>query len=281
MPRIDTAGFSPLPELRSPTFEVSRRFDTPVVHRGAASHWRGVRHWSFGWLADHVPDVPITLVSGNREAEATRFEASSLRRYLHALERPSRRPPGYLKEFDLLAAQPELAIDLPHETLIPPSHRRSIFCWIGPADTSTGLHFDRIDNVAVQVLGRKRWRFVRPGVVERCGAVSAKYDTWAVLASRSAVDLVREGTPSDFFWVDLEPGDVLTIPRGWWHEVTNLEPTLFVGGFHGPVLPVIARGTWLGLRHQFHRLGWLGRGNCACHPAGDAPTNIANKEKRP
>jgi len=141
----------------------------------------------------------------------------------------------------------------------------SIRRWIGHLASSPGLHFDRLDNMVVQVLGRKRWRFVRPGAVERLGRVSSKYDAWAVLASLSATELHSLGKPQDFFCTDLHPGDLLTIPAGWWHEVENLDATLAVAGFHGPTLPVLARWAGVNARHALHRLGWDRASGCTCH----------------
>jgi lysine-specific demethylase 8 len=118
----------------------------------------------------------------------------------------------------------------------------------------------------VQVLGRKRWRLVRPGTVERLGAVSSKYDAWAVLSSCSVEHLVQRGAPAqDLFEVETGPGDVLHIPAGWWHEVLNLSPAVLFGGFHGPFATVLARWVWVSGRNARHRWG-LGR-DCTCHEA--------------
>ncbi|MBP5910640.1 hypothetical protein F3K40_42845 [Streptomyces sp. LBUM 1478] len=54
--------------------------------------------------------------------------------------------------------------------------------WIGPALARTGLHHDLLDNLAVQITGRKRFYLARPGTVERAGALSVKYDAWARLS---------------------------------------------------------------------------------------------------
>lgn len=110
--------------------------------------------------------------------------------------------------------------------------------WIGPAGAHTGLHHDLLDNVAVQVVGRKRFRLLPPGSVQRVGGQSPRYDQWARL-SRLTADEVTEhaahraaGGP-DVLTVDLGPGDVLHVPAGWWHEVVNLSPGVLLSGFHG------------------------------------------------
>lgn len=242
----------------------------PVVFRGLAANWPAVRQWTFAGLASEVSDRPVQLVDGNREKNATRFVSSTLRGYLQSLQAgptPDRAQPC-LKEFDLLEAAPALKKDLPHAQLLPKRHLRSLRSWIGPAGACTGLHYDYLDNLAVQILGVKRWRLARPGSVERMKAVSTKYDSWAVLSSTSVQELASgrgEEARHDFFTVDLRPGDVLQLPAGWWHEVTNLSASLLFGGFHGPRAAVLGRWAWVSARDMMHRTGWLARHNCTCH----------------
>lgn len=243
----------------------------PSVFRGLASHWPAVQNWRFSRLAALVPDMPVKLVAGNRERGGTQFVASTLRSYLASLE-PVDDPAGqslYLKEFDLLEAVPQLRTDLNHAELLPAGVTSSLRSWIGPAGARTGLHYDYLDNLAVQVIGTKRFYLARPGTVEKLHAVARKYDSWAVLSTRSALELAAAaGTGGDFLVVDLEPGDVLHVPAGWWHEVLNLTPALLFGGFHGSRALVLTRWTWVQTRDVLHRMGLIGCGNCTCHSRG-------------
>jgi len=243
---------------------------SPTVFRGHAAAWPAMREWTFARLAACVPDTPVRAVEGNREEGATQFAATTLRRYIAGLDETgsasSQLP--YLKEFDLLRAAPALQADLHHRELLPRGSLASLRSWIGPASGRTGLHHDYLDNIAVQVLGRKRWRLARPGTVERMGLVSTKYDAWAVLSSCGVQQLAEQGAPAeDLFEVETGPGDVLHVPAGWWHEVQNLSPCLLFGGFHGPASAVLARWAWVGARNARHRWGRLGRGDCTCHRA--------------
>lgn len=249
----------------------------PSVFKGLAAHWPAVQHWRFGKLAGLAPDVKVKLVAGNRERGRTCFIHSTLGSYLASLEeshdqRNQASQALYLKEFDLLDTIPALRQDLRHADLFVPDSTFSLQSWIGPAHARTGLHYDYLDNLAVQIVGRKRFYLVRAGTVERMHAVASKYDSWARLASCTAQELAANtnanaNAEGDFFVVDLEPGDVLHVPAGWWHEVLNLTPSILFGGFHGPRTQVSARWAWVQSRDLLHRLGWLGHGNCTCHPA--------------
>lgn len=276
------APFGLAPDLDFHAVSPASTFDLqglrqPTVFRRLAADWPAVRSWSIERLADRAPDIPVKLVAGNRERDDTHFVSSTLRDYLRTLKVQgieTTGPPLYLKEFDLLKAVPDLRQDLRYESLLPRHAVSSVQSWVGPAGARTGLHYDYPDNVAVQLVGTKRFCLVKPGVVEHLGAVSEKYDSWAVLARGSAQELAARWNHSAsaidepaFFTVDLHPGDVLFIPARWWHEVTNLSHGISFGGFFGGYAQAALVQTWVGARDLAHRWGWLGRGNCTCHPA--------------
>ena len=83
------------------------------------------------------------------------------------------------------------------------------------------LHWDDHDVLIVQVAGRKRWSVY---------GMTRRYP----LPKDVAPDL---GRPEDPLWEGmLQDGDLLYIPRGWWHVATPLdEPTLHLTiGIHNP-----------------------------------------------
>jgi lysine-specific demethylase 8 len=248
--------------------------DRPLVLRGAASGWPAVQRWTFDHLARLDPRRPVRLVSGNRERGATRFVEGTLGEYLTTLDSPpAGEPPRYLKEFDLLTAFPHLRAELRTRELFPPRTIRSSSVWIGPATARTGLHHDLLDNVAVQVIGTKRFYLAPPGSVERHQALAPKYDSWARLARVTAAEVADlqagvDDPQSRPLVVDLSPGDALYVPRRWWHEVENLTPSLLLSGFFGHPLAVLPAWLRVTARDGLHRLGLVGRSGCTCHPAG-------------
>ncbi|MET0209066.1 MAG: cupin-like domain-containing protein [Burkholderiaceae bacterium] len=244
--------------------------DRPRLFKGLAAHWPALTAWRFARLAAMAPRREVALVDGNREHGRTRFARADLRAYLRALGRPDARLP-YLKEFDLLAAMPLLRDDHRLDALLPGSHLRSVRTWIGPAGASTGLHHDLLDNLAVQIVGRKRFRLLPPGSVERLAGVSAKYDPWAVLARGSAqVFAAQLRADERGYEVELEAGDVLHLPARWWHEVSNPQPGVLLSAFHGPRLPVWGQWLRVQVRGGLHRCGLVGRHGCTCHAAATA-----------
>lgn len=275
---VTPSGFTPLPETPDPT--AGFHYDgEPAVLRGAAIDWPAIRRWTFPYLASIAPNLAVKVVLGDRESEQTRFATSTLGAYLAALEQPEPgQDPGYLKEFNLLARFPGLRNDLRQKALFPSGSVVSSSAWIGPAGAKTGLHHDLLDNVAVQIVGRKRFYLARPGTVERAGQLSTKYDRWARLSRLGAIELAdtepghaaagrktRDTTGNDYFVVDLDPGDMLNVPATWWHEVENLTPSVLVSGFFGSRIRVCALWATESSRHLAHTLGLVGRHGCTCH----------------
>ncbi|MEU1933810.1 cupin-like domain-containing protein [Streptomyces coeruleorubidus] len=263
--------FQPLPASEAaPALHVRTR--TPTVFRAAAATWPAVKDWSFPYLASLDPGLPVQLVAGNRETARTRFTSSTLGSYIGSLTRdaPSDDALAYLKEFDLLKKFPQLRADLRSRELFPSGTIRSSATWIGPSRARTGLHCDLLDNLAVQIMGTKRFHLAHPGAVKRAGKESGKYDAWARLSLVGAEELAAGQEHGGFFVVDLEPGDVLYVPAYWWHEVVNLTPGVLLSGFFGPKTRVLSRWAWVQARECLHRAGLLGRGDCTCHDHSDS-----------
>lgn len=243
--------------------------DRPAVLRGYARHWPAVRTWDFDHIAALAPERKVTLVVGNRERERTIFAQESLGACLMEMKREDGGArPIYLKEFDLLNEFPALRNDVLCAELFPRRAITSNQVWIGPAKSRTGLHFDYLRNLAVTLYGRKRFHLARPGTVERLGLLSSKYDRWATLAQTSFDELRDRGAkPEELFVIDLDPGDVLYVPKRWWHEVVNLQPSILLSGFFGGYHEVASLWLRTGMMQTLHDVGWWRQGQCTCHAA--------------
>lgn len=98
---------------------------------------------------------------------------------------------------------------------------------------SFGKHWDCHDVFAVQLRGRKRWQLYRPTFEQPLSHQTSK-NAKADCPEEPELDIV------------LETGDVLYIPRGWWHCATPIgEETFHVAiGVHPP--SVVDYVNWLG-----------------------------------
>jgi ribosomal protein L16 Arg81 hydroxylase len=92
-------------------------------------------------------------------------------------------------------------------------------------DGTFGKHWDTHDVFAIQLIGRKRWRVFPP--------------TFPLPLSYQTHDRSGQQCPAEHsLELTMEAGDVLYLPRGWWHHVIPLQ----AGSFHfsvGCYLPTL------------------------------------------
>lgn len=234
--------------------ELQQRFiapGRPVILTGMTDDWPA-RRWSLDYFAERFGHV---LVTAGRTHNGTL--QTSERRGIPQVELP------LVEYIDMLrAGKPELYLLSPVEErlpellkdLRPPTIQRnatwhSTRLWLGPSGTCSPLHHDFPDNLYVQVFGRKRLILIdrrhKRAVYPRA--------PWSGLPNFSRVDAEHPNDPRfpRFARVPrmicvVEPGEVLYIPRLWWHHVRALEMSVsinlwFASGWQG----VVARGLQL------------------------------------
>jgi hypothetical protein len=96
--------------------------------------------------------------------------------------------------------------------------------WIGPAGTFTPLHHDLTNNLLVQVVGRKRVVLVDAVNLPRLYNDQHVFSEVRDLTD-PALDLTRFARLNGLtaYDVELQPGQALFIPVGWWHQVASLD----------------------------------------------------------
>jgi lysine-specific demethylase 8 len=108
--------------------------------------------------------------------------------------------------------------------------------WLGAAGTVMPLHFDLSLNLYAMVAGRKRFCLFPPSqslLLYPCGLFSkapnfAQVDPEAPDPRR----FPRFGRARPVGCV-LRTGDLLYIPRGWWHHVRTLDDSIAIGFWYG------------------------------------------------
>ncbi|MFF2078504.1 cupin-like domain-containing protein [Kitasatospora sp. NPDC058162] len=121
--------------------------------------------------------------------------------------------------------------------------------WIGSAGTRSMLHSDLKDNFFCQVWGEKSvilisWRDSRAAYPFPGNLVNSQIDL-------AEPDLVRfpRLRGATLHHVRMRPGDLLYIPRGWWHDIRAHTPSVSVNHWFGEPL---------GLPDYLRLLGSLG-----------------------
>lgn len=240
----------------------------PVVITEMMQSWPAMNTWSLDYFAQL--DADIFLERGNVMQAETHFERAGFREYIDQLIASEDRDgsqQNYLSVFDIFSAFPQLKDDVDFQLIAQFKLQNTISGWIGPAGTVTGYHIDWADNLFAQIYGRKRFFLVSPDQSKNMYP-SSKFDYGSTL---SEVDVLNYDTSRhpNFLRVKavtttLSPGEMLFIPRGWWHCVQSLDKSISVNNFG-----VDRKGLWIDetqekIKARLHKYGLYGR-ECTCH----------------
>lgn len=268
------------------------RASRPVVLTEVARAWPAIARWTPSLLREACGDIEV-FVRGSRRGLKD-IGHVSLGGYLEWLEAGRFRPAGEPRGPALLASyhaahpiKPYVAYDdklatalrgdIDFGSLLPAGHRfRATRFWLGPEGASTPLHADSWGwNLFLQVYGQKRFLLFPPAA----GAQLYPSDLFEFNTVYSRVDVTRpdlarfpryrDARPIE---LTLDPGDLLVLPRRWWHDVESLTPSISVNAW---VVSPRDRFTasYLGSRTRklLHELGVHARGRCTCHLTAGGP----------
>ncbi|XP_035187811.1 HSPB1-associated protein 1 [Oxyura jamaicensis] len=101
--------------------------------------------------------------------------------------------------------------------------------WIGSEGANTPCHLDSYGcNLVLQVQGRKRWHLFPPGDTSFLYPTRIPYEESSVFSQVNVAkpDLKRfpKFRNATAHVVTLSPGQVLLVPRHWWHYVESIDP---------------------------------------------------------
>lgn len=221
----------------------------PCVLRGGVSSWPAVLKWTAVYLAEELPAV-LTFRMGQRSCPTLQWERDcpkvratvmQLLEWLNpdttgCADSPFADFPAadfwayadYMYASTVLEDAPHLLEDLAWPQLAPSLDAAQCALWIGSPGAYTPCHYDTYGfNIVAQIRGRKTWLLFPPEDSPRLYPTrvpleeSTVYSRVHVLqpAARS-FPLFAGANPRE---VTLEAGDVLYVPRHWWHSVRTEE----------------------------------------------------------
>lgn len=238
-PGVDAMSSGDVERIPPPSAEEFRRryVETrkPVIIVGAVEDWPARRSWSAEYLAATFGDrtVPVAGVAGRRVenygATGIPYREETLRHCIAQLKTAAA-DHGYAM-FLLEESLPELQADLRTPAFAPRAPWSIYKFWMSAADTRTPLHMDLPDNLFMQFVGRKEVRLYSPTQEWRM----YRHPPWSRLPQVSRVDAYEPDVAryprfakARALQCVVEPGELLYIPRFWWHQVRSMSFSISV-----------------------------------------------------
>ncbi len=241
----------------------------PVILKGAIRSWSALSTWTPEYFAEQFRDQVVSTSIGLPDSEVPYlFRDVDHRRkmtvgaFVEVLKTGDR---CYLDQADIaaftgLGAQFDFA-DLGARDI------RVSAVWLG-AKTRSGLHYDYLDNFFAQIYGEKRALLVTP-TAARCLYPFGDNVTKSQVSPEHP-DLVKHPRFKNAVLHEavVGPGDVLFIPKGWWHYFAAQEVSISLNCWYGfPLSPLhdvrtmmgAGLAEWWQLFRDFFWLGVLGR----------------------
>jgi Cupin-like domain len=209
----------------------------PVILTGLMSDSRALATWTPDYLKQTCGEAVVEIMSGrNQDAQyemncdqhkqTTRFAD-----YVDMVTRGGESNDCYLVANNGFFGRPE-AQPLFHDLSMFPEYLDAskaagqVFFWFGPAGTVTPLHHDTMNILMTQVYGHKTVLLISPDQTHRVynhvgvySEVDPEQPDYERFPRYRQVDVMR---------ADLEPGDALFLPVGWWHHVRSLSISITV-----------------------------------------------------
>lgn len=254
----------------------------PVILTDMIDDWPARRNWSFEAFSEMQSDAEVYLEVGNVIQNETIFHPVKFRDYITMIK-DSERGGGaqatgvrdedgvpYLSIFDIFSFFPELKQDVDFSIISSQKLFNHVAAFLGPRGTVTGFHLDWVDNVLAQIYGSKAVIMVSPDQTPGMYP-SRKYDMVSTFSSidpdhydRKTHPLYEQVKP---IHTKLEAGEMLFIPRGWWHHIRSLSSSISVGNFGFDTKALLTDGVRLFSRYLMHQCGaWQ---ECTCHMVKD------------
>jgi hypothetical protein len=237
-------SFEPVPRVEKLSPEIFATLyagpGRPVVITNAL-RWPAFERWTHEWFRDNFGATEVALsVNPTHTHRVVRMRLGA---YINRILADQRMEGGlYLDQFPL-SRLPELARDFTVPVYC--DQRRTIWphLWLGPGTTVLSFHKDnhdplvQVDNIFVQIRGRKRVILASPDndplMYPRPPEAGAY---WHSQVNPEAPDLERFPLFTRVALQDavVGPGDIIFIPRDYWHYVRALERSISLSFWWNP-----------------------------------------------
>ncbi|MDC1200504.1 cupin-like domain-containing protein [Pelagibacteraceae bacterium] len=240
--------------------------DEPYVIKKFSKNWDAQKKWNFDYIKNQDKNLKINAVKGNAASSSKKIKRFTLENYMKNITKKNFN--SYLTTFYLFKKFPKLKNEINFTGIKKRSLIRHYLAWIGPKGSITGFHLDWSENINVQIRGEKNFYLVSPKYNNQM-YISEKFERISIT---SKVDL-KNHSPKEYpefrkvkiLKFNLKESDAIYIPRGWWHYVETLRPSISVS-VHFWSFKNFFRDLIFEISKVFlHDIGFYKKNNCACH----------------
>jgi hypothetical protein len=234
--------------------------DHPLHFRKGAIAWRSFQKWSLNYLKNALAETQVTLaksiggafnyVDKNSSEQTPELHTMLFREAVEEVISSSTNSYNfsYIQQHPIAEKFPQLLKDIDRpQWLSPTKFLYVVNLWIGSQGCFSPLHFDQSDNFLVQVQGQKHVMLFskQDSPFLYANSISgAKHISMLDLRcpDHNRFPLFTRAKPYSAL---LEPGDVIYIPRKWWHAVESMDTAISINYWWGGIRDVIRNNaTW-------------------------------------
>jgi len=220
----------------------------PLLLVNGAASWRAVQSWTPAYLTTLLAHKQVLVKSNeqgvfdtNRWATTGKVDAVVMM-FAQAIELITSASGAelkyYIQQRSIAEEFPELLPELELPALIDSSKEVHVAnLWFGSAGCKSPLHFDESENFLTQVFGFKRVTLYPPSCGPNLYPALGDRHPHCSQVNIFKPDLVRfpryADAASSEVRCNLRPGDMLYIPKGWWHAVESVDVSISVNIWWG------------------------------------------------
>ncbi|WP_077406668.1 cupin-like domain-containing protein [Janthinobacterium sp. LM6] len=231
--------------------------DKPLHIRGAASAWKATKMWTPSSLSALLSDTDVIVATC--KAGVFDYNANATTGLVHEREKVPFSEAvdailaasthgehfAYIQQHSIADKFPALQEQVERPDCLDPSKFiNEVNLWLGSAGCFSPLHFDELDNFLVQVSGRKHLTLfdkrdsprLYPNVgqeLAHCSMIDLRYPDHARFPLMVGLQA---------YAITLEPGDMIYIPRGWWHAVHSLDTAISINYWWSGIFDILRQG---------------------------------------
>jgi len=238
----------------------------PYVIKNYAQKWYAFKNWTFKYFEDLDHLLTINTVIGNATVGKHEIINIKLKDYIKNIVADN--TDSYLTTFYLFKYFPELKKHIKYDNIKKNCIFYHLLAWIGPSGTITGFHADWSENLNVQIKGKKNWYLASPEYNDKM-YINDRFERISITSQIDLQNLNDANFPLfrkvKVIKVTVDEGDAIYVPRGWWHYVESLEPSISVSVHYWRLGPVFKDLIVELFKVFLHDVGLFKKDNCACH----------------